>query len=347
MTTRLRSLTEDFQRMGLSENAVEESMFNLIGEDHEDDAEFDEEFDEEDEDALSIVEAYKRRKKLTGKKKIQAKKYRKSASGKRSAKKQAMQRKRPGVKKIAAKRRKKLSKLGGAKKGFIRQLPASTEWEGTGLSESLMENIQTLAEAVDRDEGGRFDEYVEAFNHIADLGELLTINYHGIDEEELAEEAADLAIAAEEMLEGMEDLDGVVSLEDDAMLEANLHVAMELVSAELENFTELHEEFEMDYEDELDEDFDDDDFDDDDEDSLIEGARRAARAAKKGGKKAKKKKFKGKVSKSGKSKTIAPGGTMAKLYARKGKSVRDPEAVGAFIARHGSYNKKTGKTKHH
>lgn len=266
----LKSLREDFQQMGLSENRVNESMRNLLGEDFEqeinkdDDTLDDDEL--EDDDPLAIIERRKRLKRKTGKEKIAGKKQRRSASGKRSAKKAAMARKRPGAKRAAAKRRVKLAKMGKAKKGY-RRMVSSKEFEGNSLHASLMENIQSLVEAVEIDPVERFDEYLEAFNHVADLGELLCLKYHGMDEDELANEALDVTLAAEAIIEGMEGLEGVVDAEDDATLEEALERAMDVVEDEMEGYNEIMEGLdEEDDDDDLGEDIDDDDFEDDDDD---------------------------------------------------------------------------------
>ena len=247
-----RSLVEDFQGMGLSDRAVQDSLSNMLGEDEDG---FDDELDDfevEDVDALNIVEAMKKIKKLRGKEKMKAVWYRRSAMGKKSAKKQARLHRLGSYKKKAAKRRKKLARAGGPKKGF-RRVVSSRDYEGGSLTEALIENLQELSESVDYDGGERFDQYVEAFNHIADLGELMALRYNEMGEEDLAEDVIGIAILAEEVLEEMEDFGGVVDLDEDENLEEALSEAMEIVGDQLAEYSEITEN----------EDYDDDDDEDD------------------------------------------------------------------------------------
>lgn len=345
----IRSITEDFRRMGLSNKGAENSLANMLGETSESDIDSDSDGDF-DGDAMSIIEAYKRRRALRGKKKISAKRYRRSASGKAAARKSAKARRRPGAKRVAAKRRKKLAKMGGAKKGFARVLPGlRASDESMTMRQALIENLKSLEEAVERDPVSRFNEYVEAFNHIADLSEVLTLRCHEAGEEEMAEDMVLIALMAEAVLEDMEELNGALSSEIDEDLEEVLASAMETVSEALEDFSALEEDIdedEDDEDDEIDEDEDEDDDDDEDEeDDLTERARRIAEAVKK------KKKGGGEFTDADTgakySKKDLDAFEKSLVYGRKGgkwrkqrrKDISDPKGLAGYIARYGSFKR--------
>lgn len=190
---------------------------------------------------------------------------------------------------VAKQKRKKHYKLlkarGGPKKGS-RMMTASFDNPGKGLkimSEKLMQNIMQLAEAIDRDPEDRFDEYAEAFNHIADIGELAAIQLMDVDEE-AAKDVLNLSLAAESVLKHMESLDGALTEEEDADLEETLQDAMESVGEYMTEYGLITEEDEED--DDEDEDEDDDDLEEDylngdEDDDLLSAFRtlKEARAA--------------------------------------------------------------------
>lgn len=338
----IRSITEDFRRMGLSGRSVENSLANMLGETSENDIDSDSDGDF-DGDAMSIIEAYKRRRALRGKKKISAKRYRRSAAGKQAARKSAKARRRPGAKRLASKRRKKLAKMGGAKKGFARVLPGlRASDESMTMRQALIENLKSLEEAVERDPVSRFDEYVEAFNHIADLGEVLTLRCHEAGEEEMAEDMVLVALMAEAVLEDMEELNGALDSEIDEDLEEVLASAMEAVSEALEDFSVLEEDDEDDDDEDDDLEEDEDDDDDEDGDDLTERARRIAEAAKK------KKKSGGEFTDDdgvpyGKKdldafeKSLVYGRKGGKWRKQRRKDIKDPKGLAGYIARYGSF----------
>lgn len=149
---------------------------------------------------------------------------------------------------------------GGPKKGH-RFMTASVEDPGKGLeimSEKLLESVMQLAEAIDRDPQERFDEYVEAFNHIADIGELAAMQLME-DDEEAARDILNLSLAAESVLKYMEGLGGSLEEDEDAELEETLAEAMESVGDYMAEYGFLVEGSE-----------DGGDGDDDDEDEIAE-----------------------------------------------------------------------------
>lgn len=373
------TLMEDFRRLGLSENESA-PLAKMMGEGVED--------ADEESDALDIINLYKTEAKK-GKKKGG-----KGSAGKRAAK--AGLKKRGPVKLVKTHRLKGMKKLQAqhqartagskaykagyklgqktasktqkakhaaligrksGKKGF-RRVMSWREYEGPSLSEELIQNLNILAESIDVDPSERFEKFVEAFNHIADLGELLTLKYHEMEDQEMATEMAQLASAAESVLESMEDLDGAIDPETDAQLEDILADAMEDVSEALDFYGEVlneqgGEDEEEDVcpdceedpcvcddeedEEDMDEDVDSDDDDLDESDESDEPDRLSVmiEAAKKAAKKVAKSKGKSK----GKSKVSA----WEKGLAKGRKDIKDPDALGGWIQHYGSFNKKTGR----
>ena len=261
-----QGIREQFRSMGLTEEEISESMQYMLNEDA--DLDEGEPEEEEGEDILSVVEAYKKVRKLRGKKKMQAKRYRRSAAGKKAAKKAAKRMKR--IRKTSAYKRrvKKLAKMGGARKGY-RRMVADRDVDGTP---NIIENIQSLAEGIDKEPEDRFGEFAEAFNHIADIGELLTFRYHSLEESEMAADVIGLAADAEEVISYMEGLDGVLTPEQDEELEEALSILMSAVAEALEEYgaiTESEDEDDDEY-DEYEEDEDIDEDEDDDEDDELD-----------------------------------------------------------------------------
>ena len=103
------------------------------------------------------------------------------------------------------------------------------------IQEALLESINDLAQSIDHDPTGRFDEYVTAFNHIADLGELGAMKIMDEDEE-AACDVIRVALEAEDVLKTMEEMDGALTVEEDEILEGILADAMEDVATTLETY---------------------------------------------------------------------------------------------------------------
>jgi hypothetical protein len=365
----LRTLKNDFEKMGLSEDVCTKALVNMLGEDtelkDEDLEELEEDFEDEledlddEDDEETILEAYKRVKRLRGKEKVKSKKYRRSAAGKKAALKQKLRRKKPGVKRQMAKRRKKLAKLGKAKKGFRRQLAASTEHVGSeqevNESSALVENMQELAEAIEGNSVGQFQGYADAFNRVADIGELLTLRGHDLKESELAVEAAELAESAETVLNMMEEgiEDRQLSEDDEELLQEALEIATAQVAELMEEYNVLVESFEEDEDlEELDEDFEEEDEDFEEEDEELDEARAKGKVRKMTHGKAtamardvKKSRSKQRAVKKHRKKTKSGSEILPKNYTDAFKNVsarrdvRDPEKLAGWIAHHGSYRK--------
>jgi len=414
----VRTLKEDFQRMGLNEELAEDSVTALFGdtsggeldEDQDDDdvlsvvesykgvrnragvpkiktkktgakygydaihdhaidsakpptgkgneyrlGEDEDEDDDDDmsEDALAVLEAYKyeKKRKVPSSEKARGRQKRRSGPGKVAARRSA---KKAALPMNVAKRKKRQAKMPPAKKGYRRvQSWFNYDGEGDEMREDILENLSILAEAIDKDPTDRFNEFVEAFNHIADIGEILTLRYHEMGEEDMAEDAIQLATSAEGILEQMEELGGALTLEADAALEQALAEAMEDTAEYMSDFEELAEEYE---------DLDEEDFDEDEDDEpsdILSAARRIAEAAKvakgKGRLKGKAKKGKGK-----KKKKKAKMGQIKKKTSKlskfekaltksgsgkKRKDIKNPEALGGYLRWYGPFNKKTGRSR--
>jgi hypothetical protein len=126
-----------------------------------------------------------------------------------------------------------------------------------------------------------FDEYVTAFNHIADLGELSAIKVFDEDED-AAVDLISLSLGAEQMLKLMEDMGGALDEDEEAMLEEVLADAMEDVFTLMEEYGLFIEDDED--EDDLEEEEDIDDEDDYEGNPFLDAAAalREAKGAKKG-----------------------------------------------------------------
>lgn len=313
-----------------------------IGEEEEGD-------DDMDEDVLDVLEGYRyeRKRKLSSAEKVQGEQYRRSSAGRMAARMAGMEARKPQKRLQRKKTAKKMGKLGPAKKGF-RRVQSWTDYDGKGdeMREDILENLSILAEAIDKDPTDRFNEFVEAFNHIADIGEILTIRYHEMGETELAEDAIELATNAEAMLESMEELGGALTLEEDADLEEALAEALEETAAYMSEFESLMEDEDEDEDDEMDE-------DEDDVSDILRAARSIAEAAKmaKG-----KKKLKGAAKKfqTGRKKKAKLGSVKRKTSKlskfektlTKGRTdIKDPEKLGGYLRWHGSFNRGSGKSK--
>jgi len=243
-----QGIKNQFRNMGLTEEEIRASMhYMLEDEDDLDEGELiGDEDEDEDEDIVSVAEAYKKVRKLRGKKKMQAKKYRRSAAGKKSAKKAAKKMKRVRRTSAYKRRQAKLAKT-KVKKGYRRVVSDRDVDAGDGMLEDIME----LAESINSDVEDRFAGFVEAFNHIADIGELLTYRYHTLEEDAMAEDVIGITTDAEDVISYLEDLDGVLSPDEDEILEDKLSEMMEIVAEALEDYDVITEG----------EDFDDDDDD--------------------------------------------------------------------------------------
>jgi hypothetical protein len=289
-----RSLLEsDLQNLGLSEEDVR-SHLPFLGEaaeaDVEDDFEMEEDFEDEtvdeddlfhglDEAALEVAgdleaaeeldEEYldllrelsaleegaivQRMKKGTAKARRAAKAYYRKMKAKIS---RGMKRKRKtsGFKRRQA----KLARAPKASGARTRRVVSDRDVPASNMHEDIMESLGELAESLEREPTTRFDEYAEAFNSVADIGELLCLRAVNEDELELAQEAYALTLFAENALRGMEELGGALIQEDDEELEEALAIVMEELGGALEDFN-LFEDEDLE-DDELDEDFEDEDF---------------------------------------------------------------------------------------
>jgi hypothetical protein len=265
----LRTLEEDLRRMGLSDREIHSSFPSLTEGKDEDEMDLEDEFSDENEDfeedaylsdmaggeddeegaSDSFIESLsddvldeiaeeqglgegfvklaqvgtrkKRRRKM--------KKWLKTAAGQRYMMKKLRMSKSSAGKMKQKKYRRRSKARGGPRRGY--RMEGS---EGDSTS-ALMESISELATSLDHDDEGRFDEYVEAFNHIADLGEVSYLNL--VDEDEdAAKDVLNLSLAAEKVLKKMEDMDGSLTSEEDAMLEETLADAMESVGEYMEQY---------------------------------------------------------------------------------------------------------------
>lgn len=270
-----RRLEEDFQRMGLSEREAgkalsflkedtdvdseeeetEEDSFeddaylsDLMGEDDEEDDELD------DDDAM--IERIVRLHKGSAKQRRAAKAYyRKNKSKIR----RAMGKKRKtGAYKRRQKKLSKMSKGSGRSRRVI---------EGEMEENQILDDLALLAESMGDEPTSRFDEYVEAFNHIADLGEMAAMQIMEEDEE-AALELLELSLKAEAVLQDMENMGGALLEDEDDMLESSLADAMDEVGEMFENHGFLEE---SDEDEDVDEDEDwDEDWDEDEDEEMDE-----------------------------------------------------------------------------
>lgn len=359
------TIRRDFEAMGLTEDQIGRSL-NYMGEatveaevddqevsddaylsdlpdeedlqTEEDDEDLDLDLDLDEDDELSeeerledeMLERVVRLKRGTAKQRSKAKRYYKTHKAQIS---RAMSRlrKKPAYKKRQA-RLQKMSK-GGSR---TRRVLSHVDDPGKGNSsfaEGILGELQVLAEAVDQEPRTRFDEFVDAFNQIADIGELIAMDISE-DDSDVAGEFVGMSLKAEGILKHMETLDGALSEEEDAELEETLADAMEEVGA----LFDKHEiVFESDEEDSGDEDEEDpeEDLEEDEEDegnpfSGMADALREARPPKQKGRKlanyAKPKTVKG-ASKWGK---MNPSGASRRQLAGR-KDVRNVEAMLGYL----------------
>lgn len=273
----VRPLEEDLQRLGLSDNEIRRSLNGMGVLEEGEEADFFEDDEEEDfeeaylsdlagddddsDDEVDESMRVMRMKKGTAKSRRLSKQYYKAHKGK-IARKRKQQRKTSSWKR----HQKMLARAPKASGARVRRVMSDVELPDSGtLSEGIMGDLSELAESIDRDPKSRFDEYVEAFNYIADLGELLAMRALDEDDDEAASEVLDLSIIAESILKEMEEMGGALTPEEDEDLEEALDEAMEDVAEALDSFGLLAEDDEdFDPEDDLDE--DDEDFDEDDDD---------------------------------------------------------------------------------
>jgi len=279
---KVRPLEEDLRRMGLSNEQIRSSLssIGMLTEGAEADFEDDdsgEEFEEaylsdlvdDDDDEIDEMRV-QRMKKSSAKEKRASKKYYKShkASIGRKRKKQSRN---PAWQRHMA----KLAKAPKASGSRVRRVMSDIEVPTEGhMSEGILENLAVLAESIDRDPKSRFDEYVEAFNYIADLGEILAMRALEEDENEAASDVLDLSLGAEAMLKEMEEMGGALTPDEDEYLEEALDDAMEDVEEVLEAFGVVGPEDEEDEDEDEDEDEEEatEGYEYDDEDGLFEAA---------------------------------------------------------------------------
>lgn len=275
---KVRPLEEDLRRMGLSNEQIRSSLgsIGMLTEGAEADFEDDysgEEFEEaylgdlvgdDDDDEIDEMKV-QRMKKSSSKKKRASRDYYKSHKG-AIGRKRKMQSRNPAWQRHMA----KLARAPKASGSRVRRVMSDVDMPEDGhMSEGILDNLAVLAESIDRDPKSRFDEYVEAFNYIADLGEILAMRALEEDENEAASDVLDLSLGAEEMLKEMEEMGGALTPDEDAYLEEALDDAMEDVEVVLEAFGVVDPE---DEEDEEDEEEVTEGYEYDDEDDLLEAA---------------------------------------------------------------------------
>lgn len=269
----MKTLEEDFQKMGLSATEIRESLdvvqekkADLEAEDSEDDfGDLDEDdfgYEDEDEDDLDDEEMDERVQRM---KKGSAKSRKASKASYRQNK--AKIKRKMKTKRKTSKYKRHQAKLSRAPKASgvrVRRVFDDVEDPGNGrnsLHESLMDELNVLGESLEREPASRFDEYVEAFNHIADLGELAAMRVMEEDEDAAAD-LVSVSLDATSVLEQMEEMGGALSSEEDDMLEEALEEALTDVGEKFELYNLLNEDEDEDEDgDELDED-DDDDYSD-------------------------------------------------------------------------------------
>jgi hypothetical protein len=260
----VKPLEEDLRRMGLGPNEIRESLSHiggsaeadLLGEDTEEDFEDDVYLsDMMDDEELDEVKA-QRTHKMKGSAKADSKAYERSHKAQRKA---ARKRRARDPRVQAAERKRKAA--GPARPHMRRSFMkrhSDVEDPSDGMPtmhESLMDELFTLNESIEREPTSRFEEYVEAFNHIADLGEMAAMEFLDEDDEAAAD-LLSLSLQAEAILQEMEDMGGALDADEDEELEASLADAMEDVGVLFDHYGLLAEDEDEDYEDEdeLDED---------------------------------------------------------------------------------------------
>jgi len=254
------------------------------------------------------------------------KKWLKTAAGQAYARKQMQKRKRPAFKKQAKKQRIRRKRAGGARKGYMMRAGVENPSEGKeAIHEDLMESLTDLAESIEREPVSRFDEYVTAFNALADLGELGAAKIMDEDED-AAMDVLNLSLQAEEVLKLMEDMGGALDEDEDEVLEEALAQLMELAG-------ELVEEYGLLLEDEDEEEYEDEELEEDEEEinPFLEAAAslREARRPPKG-----KKRFllnpKSRKAVKGRSKWSKAGGNAKRQLAGR-KDVRNKQALLGYL----------------
>ena len=270
----MRNLEEEFRSLGLSEKDTRDSLGHMGMLTEGDEARVDDSDEEEDfgDTFLSSEEGWEEEDDDLGEGLKRTRTHKTSAAAKRKSKqyykghKQAISRKRRRRAKSSAGKRSaallaRMPKGGSRVRRVVSDRDVST---GGGLHEGLIGELCSLAEAIDRDPSDRFQEYVEAFNYIADLGELLALRAINEDEDaEAAEIVMGLSVMAEDVLRGMSDLDGFLTPEQDAQYEETLNEALEDVWGALSAFELLSEDDDDDFEYEEDDDQDEDFYDED------------------------------------------------------------------------------------
>ena len=211
-----RKLEDNFRKMGLSESEIRMSLGNMgmLNEENEADSEDDldgEDFEtsfltnEEDEEDLDEAFSRQRTHKSTAKeRRLSRMNY---MSNKSAIKRKRKLKAHSAAGKRHAKLLAKLPKLGAHMRRVFTDKDVPNEGK---LSESILEELSYLAESIDRDPVSRFDEYAEAFNNIADLGELLALRAVTEDnDEEAGELVIGLSVRAEDVLREMEEMGGL------------------------------------------------------------------------------------------------------------------------------------------
>lgn len=281
----LKTVEGEFRRMGLSESDIHRSLSGMgmlteanemdVDDDFEEEEDFEDPYigdNDEDEDDLDEGMRVMRTHKSSAAERRKAKQY--YRGHKSQVKRQRKKRAKTSAGKRAAAFQKKRPSKG---RPHVRRVWSDVEMPTEGsMQEDLMGSLHELAESIERDPKSRFDEYVEAFNYIADLGELLALRSITEDgDEESATEVIGLSVYAEDVLREMEEMGGALTPEEDEELEALLDEGLEQVEQALEAYgliAEDDEEEEYD-EEESDEDLEDEDFEDEeelDEDDAIE-----------------------------------------------------------------------------
>lgn len=338
----VKPLEEDLRRMGLGPNEIRESLrhiggraeADLLGEDAEEDFEDDvylSDMVDEDEE-LDEVKAT-RTHKMRGSAKTDSAAYERTHKTQRA---QARKRRARDPRVQAADKRRKAA--GPAKPHMRRSFMKRTsdvEDPGAGLPtmhESLMDELGVLAESIEREPVSRFNEYVEAFNHIADLGEMAAMEFLDEDDEAAAE-LLGLSLRAESILKEMEEMGGALDAEEDAELEATLADAMEDVGILWDKYGLLAEDEDPEDDEDEDEELEEDEIYDG-ENPFLDAASslreaRKQRPAKTAGRKVVKAGAPT-VTKKGRSKW-AKSTTSSRQQLRGRSDVRDPEALLGYL----------------
>lgn len=190
--------------------------------------------------------------------------YRKTSSGRQAYKRQLMKSKTSSYKRKEKIHNRKLRAAGGPRKGQ-RFLTTAVESVGAQegliiMSNKLLESVERLARAVNRDGSKAFREFVEAFNHVADIGELGAMKLLDEDED-AASDVIELSLRAESVLKRMETMGGTLTEEQESMLEATLADAMDMAGDLLSEHNLIES---------MDDDSDEEDYDEIDEDDDLE-----------------------------------------------------------------------------